>query len=209
MPFGVKPEPTSGESIDFDTIYQLIIEPAARDAGYSTMRADITLPPGSILEQVIQAVSDSELFIGDLTLSNPNVLYEIGLRHATQKPALLIRRKGAHIPFDFAGYRIGDYSDKPEDISASRAILRNLIVALERAGPHAGSAVSAYAATKLLEQREEVGPTASDGRNAAILDVLSGIGARLEGIEAKMSSIATLDDTQLAQKHPEGRLTCL
>ncbi len=46
MPFGVKKEQTTGESIDFDTVYQLIIEPAARDAGYTPMRLTIHCPQG-------------------------------------------------------------------------------------------------------------------------------------------------------------------
>jgi len=43
---------------------------------------------------------DADLVIADLTENNPNVLFELGLRIAEDKPVALIRSKGTPAIFD-------------------------------------------------------------------------------------------------------------
>jgi len=54
---------------------------------------------------VIQRIVDDPLVIADLTDRNPNVFYELAVRHALRKPLVQIIRKGDPIPFDVAGMR--------------------------------------------------------------------------------------------------------
>ena len=61
--------------------------------------------PGMITSQIIQRIIDSPLVIADLTESNPNVFYELAIRHAIRKPLVQIIQKGDKIPFDVAGMR--------------------------------------------------------------------------------------------------------
>jgi hypothetical protein len=59
-----------------------------------------------ITSQVLQAVQDAALVVADLTGHNPNVFYELAVRHAMEKPVIhLIDRRLSKIPFDVGGFR--------------------------------------------------------------------------------------------------------
>lgn len=88
-----------------DQVLRHIISPAAEKCGYDTVRADEIDRPGIITSQVIQRVVDDDLVVADLTDSNPNVFYELAIRHALGKPLVQIIKKGENIPFDVAGTR--------------------------------------------------------------------------------------------------------
>ena len=58
-----------------------------------------------ITSQVIQHIVDDPLVIADLTDRNPNVFYELAIRHMLRKPLVQLIMKGEQIPFDVAGTR--------------------------------------------------------------------------------------------------------
>src|SRR5258708_3382705 len=73
---------------------------------YEISRADEITEPGMITSQVLRAVQDSDLIVADLTWHNPNVFYELAVRHAIEKPIIhLIERRLSKIPFDVSGFR--------------------------------------------------------------------------------------------------------
>ncbi len=187
MPYGVEANDESGETIDFDSVYQLIISPAAQSEGFSTIRADSSLPPGRIIDQVIDMVMAADLFIGDISTLNPNIFYEIGLRHMTAKPCMLIARKGIQIPFDVAGYRIFMYSEDQGRLGESRDGLRVSISALLSGGPSAGSPVSLERLRDLYEDR--VTKMAVESYKPGITDTLSSIERRLFSLETSISDL--------------------
>ncbi|HUV30423.1 MAG TPA: hypothetical protein VMY05_04940 [Acidobacteriota bacterium] len=88
-----------------DQVFKYIIEPAASECGYKAMRADQISEPGLITSQVIQHIVEDPLVIADLTERNPNVFYELALRHALKKPLVQISQKDEQIPFDVATMR--------------------------------------------------------------------------------------------------------
>lgn len=88
-----------------DQIFRHVIGPAAESAGFSATRADQISEPGLITTQVIQHIVEDPLVIADLTGSNPNVFYELAIRHAIRKPLVQIIQKDEKIPFDVAGMR--------------------------------------------------------------------------------------------------------
>lgn len=73
---------------------------------FEVIRGDEIDEPGMITSQVLRAVQDSELVVADLTEHNPNVLYELAVRHAVDKPVIhVIEPHLSKIPFDVAGFR--------------------------------------------------------------------------------------------------------
>jgi hypothetical protein len=102
-----------------DQILKHIIEPAASECGYAALRADKIDEPGLITSQVIQHVVDDALVIADLTGRNPNVFYELAVRHAIRKPLVQIIAKGEQIPFDVAGTRTVELDHKDLDSVAA------------------------------------------------------------------------------------------
>lgn len=190
MPFGVKHDQETEKTIDFDSIYQLVISPAADAEGFVTVRADNTLPSGRILDQVVERIMAADLFIGDISTLNPNVFYEIGLRHMTAKLCMLIARKGVKIPFDLAGYRVYMYSDQQDDVKNARYGLQATINALLAGGPSAGSPVSIHRLKELQEGDKAAEKSQLDALGLGLMDTMTSIERRLFSLETSMSQFS-------------------
>jgi len=76
----------------FDEVLRALIAPSGRDAGFEVITAN---RDGSDVIQatIVNQLLDADLVIADLTENNPNVLFELGLRIAEDKPVALIRAK--------------------------------------------------------------------------------------------------------------------
>ena len=61
--------------------------------------------PGIITKQIIEMIFKSKLVIADLSFNNPNVFYELALRHMSRLPTVQIIKKGDKIPFDVSSSR--------------------------------------------------------------------------------------------------------
>jgi tetratricopeptide (TPR) repeat protein len=89
MPFGTKPGP-DGQLIDFNRVYGEYISPALKTAGLEPFRADQEMRPGDILTDMFQELLVADLVVADLTIENPNVWYELGVRHALRARGVVI-----------------------------------------------------------------------------------------------------------------------
>jgi hypothetical protein len=83
-----------------DLFKSSIVEPAMAELGLKVVRADDVETAGMITSSIIEYIKRSKLVIADLSMLNPNVFYEIALRHACRLPIVQIRRKGEVLPFD-------------------------------------------------------------------------------------------------------------
>jgi len=77
-----------------------IIEPALEPFQLKVIRADAIDKPGVITRQIIEYIMRSRLVIADLSFHNPNVFYELALRHAVKLPIVQIVRASDRVPFD-------------------------------------------------------------------------------------------------------------
>jgi hypothetical protein len=77
-----------------------IVEPALDQFNLRVVRADAIDKPGFITKQVVEYLMRARLVIADLSFHNPNVFYELAIRHATRLPVVQIIRKRDTIPFD-------------------------------------------------------------------------------------------------------------
>ncbi len=82
-----------------------IVEPTLEEFGLTVVRADKIGKPGMISAQVIEHVLKSKLVIADLSYHNPNVFYELCLRHVCRLPTVQLIRKADKIPFDLDQFR--------------------------------------------------------------------------------------------------------
>ncbi|MCB1759759.1 MAG: DUF4071 domain-containing protein [Gammaproteobacteria bacterium] len=101
MPFGLKPDPGGGPEIDFDRIYRSAIAPGIEAAGLQPVRADEERVGGIIHKPMFERLLLCDYALVDLTTGNPNVFYEVGVRHAVRpSTTLAIFARGQQIPFD-------------------------------------------------------------------------------------------------------------
>lgn len=77
-----------------------LIEPALSPFGLTVVRADAIDKPGVITKQVLEYLVKSRLVIADLSFHNPNVFYELAIRHMMRLPLVQVIRSGDAIPFD-------------------------------------------------------------------------------------------------------------
>ncbi|WHZ14123.1 MAG: hypothetical protein OJF52_000958 [Nitrospira sp.] len=89
MPFGVKPD-SQGNEIDFNRVYAELIKPALEAAGLEVFRADEEVRAGDIRTDMFQELLIADLVVADLTLDNPNVWYELGVRHALRARGVVL-----------------------------------------------------------------------------------------------------------------------
>ena len=113
MPFGKKKSP-GGYEIDFNRVYEVAIKPAAEAAELEVIRADEERTGGIIHVPMFERLLLSEVVIADLTIPNPNVFYELGVRHAARPRATVLifgqEAGGNQLPFDVQMIRALPYS---------------------------------------------------------------------------------------------------
>jgi tetratricopeptide (TPR) repeat protein len=101
MPFGTKPGPRPADAkdpaplIDFNRVYGEYIQPALESAGFEVFRADQEVRAGDIRTDMFQELLVADLVVADLTIENPNVWYELGVRHALRARGVVIVCGGA------------------------------------------------------------------------------------------------------------------
>jgi tetratricopeptide (TPR) repeat protein len=119
MPFGKKPDGAGG-SIDFDAVYRDVIAPAISGADLEPLRADEELTAGVIHKAMFERLLLCEYAVADLTTANPNVFYELGVRHALRPctTVLIYAEAGGRLPFDVAPQRALPYAIGPDGTPA-------------------------------------------------------------------------------------------
>src|SRR5262249_27799043 len=80
MPFGTKTD-AAGRVTNFDKVYQNIIMPAVVQAGLEPVRADEEKIGGTIHKPMFERLMLCHYAVADITGANPNVFYELGIRH--------------------------------------------------------------------------------------------------------------------------------
>ena len=76
-----------------DRLCKEIVMPVLKEFNYATRRADKINKSGMITPQIIEELIKSPLVIADLTEGNPNVFYELAVRHAMNKPCILMKKR--------------------------------------------------------------------------------------------------------------------
>jgi len=189
-----------------DQVLKYIIRPAVADCGYDAIRADEIDKPGMITSQVIQHVVNDPLVVADLTERNPNVFYELAVRHALRKPLVQVIRKGESIPFDVAGTRTiqVDYRDLESVANAKNEIIEQ-VRALEEDTTDIETPISVSLDLQLLRQSEKPEERSLADLVGVMSDLRSGL-ARLEAKIGTQDGEGLLDEIQATLRSLPHRL---
>src|ERR1700730_12890850 len=108
----------------------------ALEPDYLVERADQIDRPGVITVQIVQRIFEAELVVAALTDRNPNVYYELAIRHATRKPIIHIISRGQDIPFDVQDMRVVPYDlTDPDSLEEAGRKLREYAKAIRQGEP--------------------------------------------------------------------------
>ncbi len=173
-----------------DQVLRHIIEPVAKECGYTAIRADSIPHPGIISLQIIEHLVSDELVIADLTDRNPNVFYELAIRHAFRKPSIHIIDINQDIPFDLNSMRTikFDYHDLD-----SAANCRDNIASEIRAIESSGRIENPISVAMDLQQLQQGGKPL----DTAIADIrlgISSLATEMSSVQSQLSTLARASD---------------
>jgi MAP3K TRAFs-binding domain len=110
MPYGTKIDPRTGLEVDFDRIFNDAFKPAAKRARVEAIRADEERIGGFVHLAMFERLLLAEIVLADLTLMSPNVMYELGIRHATRpRSTISVFASIGQLPFDLSPIRAVPY----------------------------------------------------------------------------------------------------
>lgn len=128
-PIGAK---GSEERKHSDRVLDHMIGPVLKKRGYEPIRADKIGEPGIITHQIINHIINDDLVIADLSWKNPNVFYELAIRHAIHKPIIQIIREDEKIPFDVSTSRTISFTVFVDCLESFKSQLEEQIDAVEK-----------------------------------------------------------------------------
>jgi hypothetical protein len=188
--FVIAPIGKSGTDVRLrsNQILKHVIRPVTEQHGYKTQRADEIDQSGSITSQIIEHVLTDDLIVADLTGQNPNVFYELALRHAVGKPFVHLIASDEDAPFDVRDLRTIqlDYRDL-DSASNAREQLDRFIRSVESGDP---IETPVSYAVNLQALRESPDP-----ENKGIADLLERMSA-MENIIARLAKQLERDTSE-------------
>lgn len=125
----------------FAHVYDDIIKPAIDKTEFTAIRADEVKETNFIHLDILKKLIDAPIAVCDLSTRNPNVLFELGIRQAFDKPVVLIQEKGTPKIFDIAPLRYLEYSKemKYHEVLESQKSLQEAIEATKAAEGDSGN----------------------------------------------------------------------
>lgn len=127
MPFSAS---ASNSEEKWTEIFESFFKPAWNALDIDCYRTRV--PRGSITKDIVEKLYSASIVFADLTDSNPNVMYELGVRHAFKKPSVMVKAKGSQIPFDVNVYSVFEYEYTPRGLDGLKDYLRRVIEDIQR-----------------------------------------------------------------------------
>jgi hypothetical protein len=200
MPFSDLPGYEVGH---FDRVYEHLIKPSCIDSGLSVVRGDEVKGTNYIAIDILQRILSSDLVVCDLSGKNANVLYELGLRQAFDRPVVLMKDRRTERIFDIQGLRTLEYNEslRVDSVTQDQKLIKQAVSATLNLESHEiNSLVRLLGVEKAkVGERTEVSPETS-----LVLGAIKDISQRLASLE---EATEELQASRFAKKQPEGKRT--
>lgn len=136
-------DPVGYETGHFRRVCEDLFVPACELAGYHSVRADKVREANLIHLDILRRLINSPMAICDLSCRNPNVLFELGIRQAFDKPVVLVQERGTEKIFDINPLRIIEYDNRLRyrDSVESQHQIAQAITATRDASPESANSL--------------------------------------------------------------------
>jgi hypothetical protein len=182
-------EPKSSQRQWADFLRDNVIDPAVTACGYEKpARADDPHTDSMIMPGVVAQMFEADLVVADLTGDNPNVYYELGIRHCARKRVVHLKRTGEKIPFDLGGNKAIPVDESYLGVTKAIEDITTRIKAIEANPNEYFSHVHQYLALKQLDVQDK--QAATFGEN--IGNVLSSLATQMTQIAESQREISHL-----------------
>jgi len=125
----------------FKQVYEDIFKPACQKAGYTPIRADEVTETDMIHVSILQKLIETPMAICDLTTRNPNVLFELGIRQAFDKPVVIVQEEGTPRIFDVSILRAYEYGKelKYRQVNKDQSGITEMLLGTQESSEKEGS----------------------------------------------------------------------
>ena len=113
-------------------IFEYIIKPAVEESGFGYECERSVAERENIIKGILEALNKANVVIADLTDNNPNVFYELGVRHTLSNRTILIAQGEEHIPFDLKPYPTTFYSKSLTNIEEFKNDIKKKLQDIEK-----------------------------------------------------------------------------
>lgn len=177
-----------------DQVLKHIITGPMEQLGYEVIRADKISEPGIITTQIIEHIVDAALVIADLTDKNPNVFYELALRHAIRKPLVQMIKKGEIIPFDVAATRIIQFDlHSLDSVASAKEDILSQVKSLEAGKSEVHNPISVSIDLKVLKESGNI----EERSLADIVEAISDLRLAVTSVDKGFSNSKLLDELKV------------
>lgn len=139
MPFS--PTPTCK---NWDNIFDNFFKPAINGSGFGYYCERSNILGGPFIKDILQKLYTADIVLADLTDRNPNVFYELGVRHTFSNRTILVTQNLEQVPSDLAGYGVIEYSPSIDGLRKFRQAIRKMLRTIEKNPDRNDSPVSEY-----------------------------------------------------------------
>ena len=178
-----------------DLTYEYIIRPVVEKFGYTLNRADYIKEPGIITSQIIDKIVESSLVIADLSDNNPNVFYELAIRHAIKKPYVQMMRIGQNVPFDITGLRTILFDIDLESANNAKKGLCDQIESIENSKFNPDNPItSAIHQSAIKKMLDNVGDIKPDDFSKVVLESVSELRSIVLDLRSEFHNLKSFDN---------------
>src|SRR5665213_1904167 len=186
-----------------------VIEPVLKEFQFKATPAYKIADSGSINRQVLKNIISNKLVIANLTGLNPNVMYELAVRHAVRLPVIIMAEEGTKLPFDINDQRAIFYQDTLLGAEQSKPKLRAAIKAVVNLSSEQidNPIYQIYQETSIIKSTTGEKQTFDeyllqrfDNLEASIMRLTGHLGEPLLTFSAQNTMVATIRSTKKATK---------
>jgi hypothetical protein len=194
--FGPKNAPQNNAA---EAIFNVLVAPVFRIdfPDFEVVRYNSEIIHGAINEQILEDIQTADLVVADLTELTQSGFYEIGVRHSTGLPTVLLAQTGNALPFDMKDFRFVVYSYDATDDEVEQRTREALIEAIKGAlqtPPRAPGLGLPATKTSPRETRHELATRIQESADALRSLRLNSVGDIVASLQKIAADLQTVQD---------------
>lgn len=179
----------------FLSVYEDIFRYACHENGYEPTRADENKGTNLIQLEIVRQLIECDIAICDLSSRNPNVLFELGVRQAFDKPTVIVQETGTRPIFDISGFRYIEY-DRRLNYRGVEAARKSISAAIKQTDldSKTGNSINSIVRLMGLQSAAKASQNLEINPSELISSIRDEIINKIYSLDQKISSVEVLID---------------